>query len=63
MGKSYDSDDCGDGKKYRNNSEKDDDINSIEGPAARRIGTLDSGTTAFMQWLDSVNKQYQLVNL
>lgn len=59
MGKSYDSDDCGDEKKYRNNSEKDDDSNSIEGLSARRIGTLDNGTTAFMQWLDSVNKQYQ----
>lgn len=68
MRKSYYSDDCGDEKKYRNNSEKDDDSdsgdntddsNSIEGPAARRIGTLDNGTTAFMQWLDSVNKQYQ----
>lgn len=68
MGKSNGSYECGDEKRDNNNSEMDDDndraddtsdSNAKVGPAARSIGTLDDGTTAFMQWLDSVNKQYQ----
>ena len=71
MGKSNGSDGCGNGKRHTNNSGKDDDSdmtcdtsnsNSREGPAAGRIGTLDNGTTAFMRWLDSVNKQQLLPN-
>jgi hypothetical protein len=67
MGEMSSSDDCGDMQRYCNNSEKQDhsdstldtsDSNSREGHAAGRIGTLDNGTTAFMRWLDSVNKQH-----
>lgn len=32
------------------------DDGSRRDASARKIGTLDNGTTAFMQWLDSVNK-------
>src|SRR5688572_23919255 len=68
MGKSNGSNDCSDENRHSNNSEKDnisdstDDTNngnSRGSPVARRIGTLDNGTTAFMQWLDSENKQYK----
>jgi len=59
---------CVDEKIDSNNSEMDDDndragdasdSNVKVGHAARSIGTLDDGTTAFMQWLESVNKQYE----
>jgi len=59
---------CVDEKIDSNNSEMDDDndgsgdardSNVKVGHAARSIGTLDDGTTAFMQWLESMNKQYE----
>lgn len=71
MGKCNGSDGYGNGKRHNNNSGKDDDSdmtfdtsnsNSREDPAAGRIGTLDNGTTGFMRWLDSVNKQQLLPN-
>lgn len=64
--KSSGSNSYGDEKRYTiNNSETDDDSNDVDGTdnsdskqvdsVPRNIGTLDDGTTAFMQWLDSVN--------
>lgn len=61
-------DDSGDEKSYGNDSEKDDDNNraddtsdssSRKAHAARKIGTLENGTTTFMRWLNSVDKQQQ----
>jgi hypothetical protein len=44
------------------NDDSTDNVNSSnDNPqmrsVAKKSGTLDNGTTAFMQWLDSVNKQ------
>jgi hypothetical protein len=52
----------GDGEKCSNNSEAGStDDNNKDGdsgasPMVKKSGTLDDGTTAFMQWLDSENK-------
>lgn len=68
MGKSKGSDDCCDERRYNYNSEKDDNNNcaddtsdnsSRRARAARKIGTLDNRTTAFIRWLQSIDKQYQ----
>jgi hypothetical protein len=68
MGKSKGSDDCCDERRYSYNSEKDDNNNcgddtsdniSRRAHAARKIGTLDNGTTAFIRWLQSIDKQHQ----
>lgn len=68
MGKSNGINDCSDENRHSNNSEKDNNSDSTDNtnggnsrgsPVARRIGTLDNGTSAFMQWLDSENKQYK----
>jgi hypothetical protein len=68
MGKSKVSDDSVDDKRYGNDSEKDDDNNRADDTsdssfrkahAARKIGTLENGTTTFMRWLNSVDKQHQ----
>jgi hypothetical protein len=42
-----------DGGAYTNDTGDDD---SKRDASSRKIGTLDNGTTAFMRWLDSVNK-------
>lgn len=54
MGESDGSDGPRDKKKYDNNGNP-----QSSSVVAQKIGTLDNGTTAFMQWLDLVNNQQQ----
>jgi hypothetical protein len=54
MGESDDSNDPRDMKRYDNNGNF-----QRRSVVAQKIGTLDNGTTAFMQWLDLVNNQQQ----
>ena len=72
MGKGNSCDSFDERKGYDSNPEIDDssdstdNINCNDNPQMRSVaktsGTLDNGTTAFMQWLDSVNKQQYSAN-
>lgn len=72
MGKGNGRDGFDEGKGYDNSSEMNDNSDSTDNissndnsqtrSVARKSGTLDNGTTAFMQWLDSVNKRQYSAN-
>jgi hypothetical protein len=57
MGESDSSDGPRDKKRFNNNGNPQD--NSV---VAQKVGTLDDGTAAFMQWLDLVNNQQYPTN-